>query len=90
MSTTPSHQKEEAKPLAITLHPIKSSQLKEAGYSTEHKTVQIRFRDGGPLYEYPHITPEDWAAFQAAESQGSYFIRNWKNRTFKKFPNAAT
>ncbi len=86
-ATQPAHH-EEAKPLEISMQAVESSQLKEAGYSAQHQTVSIRFREGGPLYQYPHITPEDWAAFQAAESQGSYFIRNWKNRTFKKFPNA--
>lgn len=79
---------QEVNPLGIPMQPINSSQLKQAGYSAEHQTVAIVFKDGGPLYEYPHIPADDWAKFLAAESQGSYFIRNWKNRTFRKFPAA--
>jgi hypothetical protein len=31
-----------------------------------------------PVYHYSKFTPEDWKAFQAAESKGSHFLRTIK------------
>lgn len=71
--------------LDIALHPCTSSQFVEVGYSHAHQAVAIRFRHGGPIYQYPGVTPEDWAAFDKADSKGSYFIKHWKRRPFNKF-----
>ena len=70
------------------LQPVESSQLAAMGYCPEERRLVIRFHprrsdpEGtlGPVYHYPH-TPEEWAAFQAAESKGSHFIRLKKTMT---------
>jgi hypothetical protein len=50
------------------------------GYDAASKVLEIAFASRKPgepdkVYHYAEFTPEDWAAFQAAESKGSHFLR---------------
>ena len=66
----------------VPLTPVESSQLEAYGYDPESQTLAVRFKGKGDrpgsLYHYQNFTPDDWAAFQAAESKGSHFIRTIK------------
>lgn len=66
----------------ITMDAVESSQIEAVGYSGETQTLAIQFKSKGgkpgSLYHYSNVTPEDFAAFAAAESVGSYFYKNIK------------
>lgn len=62
----------------IALQPVESSQLAAIGYHAETQTLAIQFKGKngpGSIYHYANFTAEDFAAFLAAESQGSHFKR---------------
>ncbi len=64
--------------------PIQSSLLASAGYDPATQTMEIRFARGG-LYSYTDVSPEQFAAFQAAESKGKHFLGQIKgNHEFRK------
>lgn len=66
----------------ISLSAIESSQLAEIGYHPDSQTLAIRFKGRGDkpgsLYHYDGVTPEDWEAFNGAESKGSHFYKHIK------------
>jgi hypothetical protein len=67
----------------IALTPVASSQIDAIGHDPETNTLAIRFpvnRFGEKaVYHYSNFTAEDFAAFQAADSKGSYFGQHIKN-----------
>lgn len=78
--------KQEHKPLTVDLHKVDSSQIEQIGYSTEHNTLIVHFKRGnGVVYEYPGVTPEQFAAFKGSKSLGSFFGQHFKTREFRKF-----
>lgn len=62
----------------IELTPVESSRLQAIGYNPDTQTLAIQFSPAS-VYHYANFTAEDWAAFQAAESKGSHFIKNIQN-----------
>lgn len=80
------NHKQAIKPLTVDLHKVESSQIEQIGYSAEHKTLVVHFKRGsGAVYEYPGVTPEQFAAFKGADSIGSFFGKHFKTREFRKF-----
>lgn len=55
----------------------KSSNVGWARYDSETQVLEIDFRNAAgekaSTYTYAGFPPEDWAAFQAAESKGKHF-----------------
>lgn len=71
---------------AITMHPVVSSQIAAIGHDPQTNTLAIQFPSktgSGSLYYYQNFTADQFAAFKAAESIGSHFIRNIKPQTVK-------
>ena len=69
----------------ITMTPVQSSQIHSIGHDPETNTMQVRFLAGrgdqrgpGALYTYQNVTPEDFSAFEKAESKGSHFGKVFK------------
>ena len=69
----------------ITMTPVQSSQIHSIGHDPETGTMQVRFLAGrgeqrgpGALYQYTGVSAEDFAAFDKAESKGSYFGKVFK------------
>ena len=69
----------------ITMTPVQSSQIHSIGHDPETNTMQVRFLAGrgeqrgpGALYQYTGVSAEDFAAFEKAESKGSYFGKVFK------------
>ena len=54
---------------------IKSSNLKEATYNTETKTLVITFNSGS-IYEYYDVSWEVFTKFRMTPSQGKFFSSN--------------
>lgn len=66
---------------AIIMQPVESSQLAALGHCAETNTLAIRFASKtgpGSLYHYSNFTFDDFAAFLAAESLGSFFGKHIK------------
>jgi KTSC domain len=59
--------------------PVQSSNLRSIGYEAETELLEVEFRTGG-LYEYSGVPPEVHAALMSAQSHGSYFSREIRNR----------
>lgn len=60
---------------AIDRAPVNSKLLKTLGYHPESQTLAAEFGDG-KLYHYADVSPEEYAALQAAESVGSHFLKH--------------
>lgn len=64
---------------------VQSSQIHSIGFNPETKTMQVEFRSRKPkepnsVYEYQNVDPKDHNALMAAESHGSFWIRNLKTK----------
>ncbi len=70
----------------ITLHPVKSSQVKSVGYDHGTNTLAVQFsRGAGAVYHYPSVTKEQYEAFIKAESIGVHFGKHIKALPFVKY-----
>ena len=63
----------------VPIKPVKSSAIQGEGYSEEHQVLALQFA-GGSMHHYKGVTPEDYAAFQAAESKGRHFAAHIKDK----------
>lgn len=66
----------------ITMTPVTSSQIHSIGHHPESDTLAVRFppnRKGvSSVYHYAHFNSETFAAFEKAESKGSFFGKHIK------------
>lgn len=70
----------------ITLHAVKSSQVKSVGYDHGTNTLAVQFtRGAGAEYHYPGVTKEQYEAFIKAESIGVHFGKHIKPLPFTKY-----
>jgi hypothetical protein len=70
----------------MNLTPVESSNIHSAGYDPETRVMRVRFHDythkgngvvqPGRVYEHLDVSPEDYAAFMAAESKGAHYARH--------------
>jgi len=59
---------------------VTSSNIRNAGYDSESKTLEIEFISG--VYKYRDVPVEVWNGLKGAPSKGRYFAQNIKG----KFP----
>lgn len=69
-------------PIALTYTP-ESSQLLAFGYDAESKTLEIHFTSTNTVYHYFDVPQSIYDGLKAAESKGSFFIRNVKRAPFQ-------
>lgn len=75
-------------PAHVTMGPIDSSHHSGAGYDADASHLYINFAKPGAspnIYRYSNFTPDDWAAYRGAESQGKHFLSQIKPNS-EKFP----
>lgn len=60
-----------------------SSQITGYGYDAERNVLTIEFKSTGTTYDYFDVPTIIYEDLKAAESKGSYFIRNVKRGPFK-------
>ena len=53
--------------------PVRSTSIASIGYLPAERELEIKFRVSGDVYRYFDVPREEYAAFMAAESKGSYF-----------------
>ena len=62
----------------MKLNPVTSSLLSELGYDPATQTAYARFAKNGQLYSYHNMPQSVFDEWRAAESVGSFFLRNIK------------
>lgn len=84
--TAPQAHSTEKRP-HITLHDVKSSQVKSVGYDHGTNTLAVQFSRGtGAIYHYPNVTKQQYDEFIAAKSIGIHFGQHIKALPFTKYP----
>jgi hypothetical protein len=59
--------------LHIEMYPVQSSNIAEIGFDKHSRTLRIRFRDGGLLYDYSPVPASIYALLMLSKSKGSFF-----------------
>ncbi|HED05267.1 MAG TPA: KTSC domain-containing protein [Ignavibacteria bacterium] len=59
----------------MKMQKVESSNIDEIGYDEENKVLRIAFKHSNS-YEYSNFSKEDFEAFVASSSKGSFFYRN--------------
>jgi KTSC domain len=65
--------------------PIRSTSIASLGYSPTKRELEIKFRDTGDVYRYFDVPAEEYVAFLAAESKGTYLNQVFKPREYRYF-----
>jgi len=65
--------------------PVHSTSVASIGYLTTERELEIKFRASGDVYRYFDVPGEDYAAFMAAESKGTYLNQVFKPREYRYF-----
>lgn len=77
-------------PSHVEMKTIESSHHSRAGYDSAAGHLYIDFAKGEEepkIYRYSNVTPEDFAAYNDAESKGKHFIATFKKNA-EKYPYA--
>ena len=83
--STPMHQISYRLQAGLTMRriPVPSTSIASIGYlPTEHE-LEIKFRASGDVYRYFDLPGEEYAAFMAAESKGTYLNQVFKPREYR-------
>jgi hypothetical protein len=59
--------------------PILSSMIAEIGHDNETRTLRVKFKKG-EIWEYSDVPPEEFEQLKKAESVGSHFHKNIRNK----------
>jgi 2-C-methyl-D-erythritol 2,4-cyclodiphosphate synthase len=68
---------------AVKRHPLDSSAITSIGYDAERHELEIEFRDTGDIYLYFEVPAEEYQAFMAEDSKGTYLNRVFKAREYR-------
>lgn len=63
--------------------PVRSTSIASIGYLPASRELEIRFRESGDVYRYFDVPGEEYAAFMAAESKGTYLNQVFKPRGYR-------
>ena len=63
--------------------PVRSTSIASIGYFPGKRELEIEFRDSGDVYRYFDVPPEEYAAFMAAHSKGTYLNEVIKARGYR-------
>lgn len=59
---------------AITMNPVKSSNIAATGYDPHSKTLAITFKGGNKTYHYEGVSPDLFDQMHKAESVGKFVV----------------
>jgi len=62
---------------------VDSSSIASIGYEAATRELEIEFRDSGDVYRYFDVPEEEYAAFLAADSRGTYLNQVFKERNYR-------
>jgi hypothetical protein len=63
--------------------PVPSTSIASIGYVPKNRELEIEFRASGDVYRYFNVPTEEYAAFMAAESKGTYLNQVFKPRGYR-------
>jgi hypothetical protein len=63
--------------------PVRSTTIASIGYLPAERELEIKFRASGDVYRYFDVPSEEYAAFMAAESKGTYLNQVFKPREYR-------
>jgi hypothetical protein len=63
--------------------PVCSTSITSIGYLHPKRVLEIQFRASGDVYRYFDVPSEEYAAFMAAESKGTYLNQIFKPREYR-------
>jgi hypothetical protein len=63
--------------------PVSSISIGSIGYRRAQRELEIEFRASGDVYRYFDVPAEEYAAFMAAESKGTYLNQVFKPREYR-------
>lgn len=52
-------------------------------YSAKRRELEIEYRENREVYRYFDVPPEEYAAFMAAESKGTYLNQMFKSKNYR-------
>jgi hypothetical protein len=64
---------------------VHSTSIASIGYRAAERELEIEFRASGDVYRYFDVPAEEYAAFMAAESKGTYLNQVFKLREYRYF-----
>ena len=64
---------------------VDSSSIASIGYEAVTRELEIEFRESGDVYRYFDVPGEEYAAFIAAGSKGTYLNQVFKPREYRYF-----
>ncbi len=59
--------------------PVTSSNLHSVGYDLDSQTFEVEFNNGS-VYQYSNVPQGEYDALMSADSKGTYFNANIRNR----------
>jgi KTSC domain len=63
--------------------PVESSSIASVGYAPQERVLELEFRQSGEVYQYFDVPAEEYAAFLAADSKGTYLNQQFKPRGYR-------
>jgi hypothetical protein len=63
--------------------PTDSSSIASIGYAPEQQVLELEFKASGEIYRYFDVPAEEYAAFLAADSKGTYLNLHFKPRQYR-------
>ena len=60
--------------------PVESSSIASIGYAPHERVLELEFRQSGEVYQYFDVAAEEYAAFLATDSKGTYLNQQFKPR----------
>lgn len=63
--------------------PVHSSSVAAIGYDARRKILEVEFRESGEVYRYFDVPAEEYKAFLAADSKGTYLNQQFKPRGYR-------
>ena len=63
--------------------PVPSTSIASIGYVPKNRELEIEVRASGDVYRYFNVRTEEYAAFMAAESKGTYLNQVFKPREYR-------
>jgi KTSC domain len=62
---------------------VESSSIASVGYAPQERLPELEFRQSGEVYQYFDVPGEEYIAFLAADSKGTYLNLHFKPRQYR-------
>jgi KTSC domain len=63
--------------------PVESSSIASIGYAPQQRVLELEFRQSSEVYQYFDVPAQEYTAFLAADSKGTYLNQQFKPRGYR-------